>query len=203
MRTRSIALSLLMASAFLLFNCGEKKDGASKEEQAAEEHASGSTASAEAAAPTYTVDAEFQKQLADVFNAYVAMKDAFVASDAATVKTSATTTKGALQKIKMQALSGVAHNDGMTWFTNIETELTKIEATADIEAQRESFSAVSDNLYKAIKAFGLGGVTAYYDFCPMAFNNTGGYWLSGDEKIRNPYFGDKMLTCGSVKEMMR
>ena len=30
----------------------------------------------------------------------------------------------------------------------------------------------------------------------MAFNNEGAYWLSDAEQIRNPYFGDKMLTCG-------
>ena len=27
----------------------------------------------------------------------------------------------------------------------------------------------------------------------------GGDWLSGEKEIRNPYFGDKMLTCGFVK----
>jgi hypothetical protein len=34
----------------------------------------------------------------------------------------------------------------------------------------------------------------------MAMNNEGAYWLSTSEKIRNPYFGDQMLTCGSVKD---
>jgi hypothetical protein len=32
----------------------------------------------------------------------------------------------------------------------------------------------------------------------MALNNTGGYWLSSEEKILNPYFGDKMLKCGKI-----
>jgi hypothetical protein len=49
----------------------------------------------------------------------------------------------------------------------------------------------------------LGGTTAYYEFCPMAFNNSGAYWLSDNAVIRNPYFGDKMLTCGSVEEELR
>jgi hypothetical protein len=34
----------------------------------------------------------------------------------------------------------------------------------------------------------------------MAFNDQGAYWISDREEIRNPYFGDKMLTCGVVKE---
>jgi Cu(I)/Ag(I) efflux system membrane fusion protein len=37
----------------------------------------------------------------------------------------------------------------------------------------------------------------------MAFNDKGAYWLSDKEAIRNPYFGDKMLTCGSVEETLR
>ena len=33
----------------------------------------------------------------------------------------------------------------------------------------------------------------------MANDNNGADWLSSEEEIRNPYFGDKMLTCGLVK----
>ena len=64
------------------------------------------------------------------------------------------------------------------------------------------FSTLSDNLYKSVKAFGIGGTDAFYEYCPMAFNNEGGYWLSDNEKIVNPYFGDKMLNCGEVKEKL-
>jgi Cu(I)/Ag(I) efflux system membrane fusion protein len=36
----------------------------------------------------------------------------------------------------------------------------------------------------------------------MAFDNKGAYWLSDQAKIRNPYFGDKMLECGEVKDTL-
>ena len=36
----------------------------------------------------------------------------------------------------------------------------------------------------------------------MAFDNQGAYWLSNAKQIRNPYFGEKMLTCGEVKEKL-
>jgi hypothetical protein len=26
------------------------------------------------------------------------------------------------------------------------------------------------------------------------------YWISVDEPIKNPYYGSKMLTCGSITE---
>jgi Cu(I)/Ag(I) efflux system membrane fusion protein len=37
----------------------------------------------------------------------------------------------------------------------------------------------------------------------MALNDKGAYWLSEFEEIRNPYFGDAMLTCGEVVETYR
>ncbi|HQE11916.1 MAG TPA: hypothetical protein PLQ78_04150 [Flavipsychrobacter sp.] len=43
----------------------------------------------------------------------------------------------------------------------------------------------------------------YRQYCPMAFNDKGAYWLSNEEKIMNPYFGKKMLTCGEVTDTLR
>jgi Cu(I)/Ag(I) efflux system membrane fusion protein len=34
----------------------------------------------------------------------------------------------------------------------------------------------------------------------MANEGKGGYWLSSQEEIMNPYYGDDMLHCGEVKE---
>lgn len=33
-------------------------------------------------------------------------------------------------------------------------------------------------------------------YCPVAFNNSGGFWIQEEEDIMNPYFGSKMLNCG-------
>jgi hypothetical protein len=43
----------------------------------------------------------------------------------------------------------------------------------------------------------------YVEYCPMANNNQGGFWLSNEKQIKNPYFGEAMLTCGSVKETIQ
>jgi hypothetical protein len=203
MKTKSIFLSLLLSAAAFAFltNCsGSKKEEATESH---EEHASGSTAEAEASAPQFQVDAKFQEQLGAVFTAYVELKDAFVATDAAKVQTEAKETIDALANVDMKLLTGAAHNDWMNYLSPLESSLKEIEASADIAAQRKSFSMVSDNLYKSVKAFGLGGKTAFYEYCPMAFNNEGGYWLSDKDQIRNPYFGDEMLTCGQVKETLK
>lgn len=85
----------------------------------------------------------------------------------------------------------------------MDLALKEMAGTQDIEALRESFSVLSDNLYESLKTFGVSGVTVYHQFCPMAFDNKGAYWLSNNTEIINPYFGDEMLHCGSVVETIK
>jgi Cu(I)/Ag(I) efflux system membrane fusion protein len=203
MKTRLNILTLVMLSAFAFSNCSGKKEEAKAEESTHDMHASGSETSMEVSKPQFEVDQTFQKQLATVYTSYVGLKDAFVASDAAKVKAEASTTQSTLATVDMKLVTGAAHNDWMNYLGGLESSLKEIQATDDIEEQRKAFSTLTDNLYKSVKAFGLGGTTAYYEFCPMAFNNEGGFWLSNEKQIRNPYFGNKMLTCGVVKEKLQ
>jgi Protein of unknown function (DUF3347) len=205
MKIKSIIVATLYSAVtvFALSNCSSKKEETAQEESHDESmHAATEEAPPQASAPQFQVDAAFQQQLSGVFTTYVSLKDAFVATDAAQVKSVAAKTQESLKKVDMMLLTGVAHNDWMTYSGGLEASLKEIQASDDIEAQRNSFSKLSDNMYKSIKAYGLGGATAYYEFCPMAFNNEGGYWLSDVAEIRNPYFGDKMLKCGSVQEKL-
>ncbi len=167
------------------------------------DHAASSDSPTEATGPLFAVDATFQEQVVRTLQAYLKVKDAFVASDAAQVKLEATNLKKILKAIDVKMLNGPALNDWSNYANNLDMALTEILATEDIEAQRTAFSNLSDNLYKSIKAYGLGTTTAYYEFCPMAFNDQGAYWLSDSKEIRNPYFGDKMLTCGRVTEELK
>jgi hypothetical protein len=206
MKTKSNLLLVILSSiAIILGSCsgGNKGEATDSTADAHHEHAQDETKKEEAGKPQFTVDQVFQKQLSSVFTAYVGLKDAFVSSDAEKVKLEAQKTQAELNKVDMKLVSGPAHTDWMVYQGELDTNLKSIAASSDIEEQRESFSKASYSLYKAIKAYGLGGATAYYEFCPMAFNDKGAYWLSDEEKIRNPYFGDKMLTCGSVEETLQ
>lgn len=206
MKTKSTFYTLLFAASLLMLtNCSGKKESAHEHDHAAvetEAPATDSSATTETSKPQFDVDKNFQQQLAAVFNSYISLKEAFVSSDDGKVRTEAATVQSQLSKTDMKLLSGAAHNDWMHYLEGLESSLREIETNKDIEVQRRAFSKLSDNLYKSIKAFGLDGTTAYYEFCPMAFNDEGAYWLSDQEKIRNPYFGDKMMTCGVVKEKL-
>ena len=73
----------------------------------------------------------------------------------------------------------------------------------DVENQRKQFGFISDALINAISAFGIEGNTLYVQHCPMALSNEGADWLAIEEQIQNPYFGDKMMKCGSVKKTFK
>ncbi|RAW00012.1 DUF3347 domain-containing protein [Pseudochryseolinea flava] len=201
MKTRPLFLAFTFGALVLtLTNCGGQKQDEHEHAATAEKEDEKTTPVSE---PQFKVDATFQSQLSDFFTAYIKLKDAFVASDVEKVKAEASAADAALAKVDMKLLSGAAHNDWMTYLSPLQDALKEIQATTDLEAQRKSFRTLSDNFYKAVKAFGLGGKEAYYEYCPMAFNNEGAYWLSDQSKIRNPYFGDQMLTCGVVKETLK
>lgn len=201
MTTNNLLKTIVAGGLILsLAACGGKQSGHDHEH---EEQAQEATTAADATAPQHASDPAFKKQLTAVFDGYATLKDAFVSSDAVKVKQEATTTLGALEKVDMKLVTGAAHHDWMTYLEGMQKSLREIGASADIETQRVAFSNLSNDLYKAIKAFGLSGETAYYEYCPMAFDNKGGYWLAKEDKIRNPYFGDKMLTCGSVEEKLQ
>jgi hypothetical protein len=70
-----------------------------------------------------------------------------------------------------------------------------------IDHQREHFEDLSKDVNDLIALVGTDK-TLYQDFCPMASNNKGAIWLSETEEINNPYFGSKMLKCGSVQKQI-
>jgi Cu(I)/Ag(I) efflux system membrane fusion protein len=57
-------------------------------------------------------------------------------------------------------------------------------------------------MYMLVKEAKLANAGVYHQYCPMAFNDKGAYWLSNEAEIKNPYFGKKMLECGEVKDSL-
>jgi len=87
------------------------------------------------------------------------------------------------------------------------SELTKLAgkiATAtNIDTQRTLFAALSTDFIKSVKAAGLSSGEVYVEYCAMALDDQGASWLSNQKEIKNPYFGESMLTCGEVKETIK
>lgn len=185
--------NLLFASllSFALFSCGEKS---TTTETGSETHASGDASSAN------SVSVSNSKTTSGIIDAYLAVKDALVADDAASA---AAKSADLVAVLKSYDIAGAQTNDPEE-LERLQVEATGFAeklATADIAAQRESFQALSVVLKDMLKIAGTDR-TLYHQYCPMYKRNTGGMWLSASEDVKNPLFGSSMLTCGRVEETL-
>ncbi|MEE9373174.1 MAG: efflux RND transporter periplasmic adaptor subunit [Saprospiraceae bacterium] len=151
--------------------------------------------------PNYTEETpeDFKDQLDALVQEYISLKDALVLTDpnAATIATNELLDQ--TKKIDMQLLQGEAHMYWMEQLGVITAHAIKITESVDVEEQRNQFDFLSQGMISSLKAFGTRENTYYVLYCPMAKGNQGADWISAEEQIRNPYFGDKMMKCGSVK----
>ncbi len=142
----------------------------------------------------------FNKLLSD----YYALKDALVEGNINKADLAAQGLVVAGTGLKTDEIqgdtSGMIKETADQFIKVIEQSATSLAAASDIEAKRHDFETVTDALWSLTRTVQYAGEKVYYQFCPMAFNNKGGYWLSNSQEIRNPYFGDKMLTCGLVAD---
>ncbi|MCK9270826.1 MAG: efflux RND transporter periplasmic adaptor subunit [Bacteroidales bacterium] len=148
-------------------------------------------------------DPKFIAQLTRVYDAYINMKNAFVDTDAKKASAKAKDVMAAVDNVNMELLKGDAHLLWMDQSKKLNSALKVISQSSDIDEQRKAFHRFNQALYNSLKTFGLDGKIIYYQYCPMAFDNQGAYWLSEIEEIRNPYFGEVMLKCGETREVIK
>lgn len=147
-----------------------------------------------------SVPQEWQQQLGALVDSYVALKDELVKSDAAAVQKRASQVTKALQGMDMLLLQGPAHDYWMQQLPGLQGHIENIRQSTDLEEQREQFDFLSRVLIPTVQVYGLSGQKVYVQHCPMANDNNGADWLSYEDQIRNPYFGDRMLKCGTVTD---
>ncbi|HLV40483.1 efflux RND transporter periplasmic adaptor subunit [Xanthomarina sp.] len=148
------------------------------------------------------VPSKFQAQLKAVFDDYMTIENALVKDDSETPKEAAGDLLKSLQKVDMKLVKEEpGHSHWMLLDKELREAALAISKTSDIKEQRDHFIHLSAHLINAVKTFGINQ-TVYVDYCPMVNNDVGAYWLSTKEEILNPYFGDAMLTCGEVKQII-
>lgn len=152
---------------------------------------------------TMDVSQAFREQITAVAKAYFDVKNALVNDNAETSRKVAGKITGSLAKVDMALLEGDAHHLWMALHKQLKGAAEKITETSDIEKQREHFNILSEAMLETTESFGLEMDSAYKQFCPMAFDDKGAFWLSESDEILNPYFGDMMLRCGEVKQTYR
>ena len=171
-----VAMSAAIAIIFIA--CGEKKNKQDEEVNTIEKGTQGKEQTKAIA------DVAFSNTVtAKVFHDYQELRMALINSDPAKAKKAAQNISEGFSEVRK----------------DMKLMVLAMATSDDIENQREIFSEFTEKVVP-IFSESLAEGTIYKQFCPMAFEGEGGYWLSDTEEILNPYYGDKMLTCGMVTE---
>ncbi|EAY29840.1 DUF3347 domain-containing protein [Microscilla marina] len=195
--------ALVMALTMGLQSCGsgEKKqaDATSKDGRSTAS-IDGEKKNSKNSALGDAISEEAMLHVASLLDNYLALKNALVAGDAEKAKSSAQTTLTSLEKFDISSLTGKLKKVYGSQLDMIKTHNTKISKATDVVAQREELDMLSMHMLVLVKTFKANQIPLYKQHCPMAFDSKGAGWLSEKRKIRNPYFGEKMLKCGSIKD---
>ena len=118
-------------------------------------------------------------------------------------KEAANASKGMLEALSKIKSDGFSAEDKAT-YKDIASDIKEhAEHIADnignIAHQREHLVILSKDFYDIAKTF-TTEKPLYKVFCPMYNDNKGAYWLSDSKEIKNPYYGEEMITCGEIQE---
>ena len=136
--------------------------------------------------------------LTPLLTSYYDIKNALISSNSADAAAHSGEFLKAVNSVDMKTLPKTDMDSFMFFQDKLAFDAKHISESKDIAHQREHFANLSSNFFKLAKAVELTDKPIYYAYCPMKKS----YWLSADATIKNPYFGNQMLTCGKVTETL-
>lgn len=137
-----------------------------------------------------------ERSFVSVIDAYIDLKDALIQSDASLTANKLESFKRALEEIPEDQ-----REQTHSYWSTLHNASQGSGDNLSLEEQRKIFQTISDNLIDMVRNFDELDQKLFVQFCPMADNNNGAFWISKEEQVLNPYFGDAMLKCGTVKEI--
>jgi len=144
----------------------------------------------------------FKASLDQLVGAYLSVKDALVQTDSQSASEAGLVLQQTLAALAADELPDEARFFWDKKSAALATHLERFSEATGITEQREQFGFFSALLIQVVTAMGHEQGTYYVQHCPMAFNDEGGDWLSAEADIKNPYFGDRMLKCGLVEQVL-
>jgi Cu(I)/Ag(I) efflux system membrane fusion protein len=115
--------------------------------------------------------------------------------------------------LEQAQIGATAFAEAMKQAPKVEDEKESVDAfvspanqianAASIADARQAFIELSGEMESLVSHVGIiGKDKLYVAKCPMANGNKGATWIQSDKTINNPYFGSKMLRCGSVTKQI-
>ena len=149
-----------------------------------------------------SVGKEIKEAIQPLIVAYLEMKDALVGDNLNTAKNSGVKLLSSSKSVDMGLFKGKSHDVWMALQNDIKSELEHAEHFTDLDEARKAFFSLSNTMIALANTF-KPDETLFVLHCPMANDNKGADWLSSSKEIRNPYYGEAMLTCGEVKDTIK
>ena len=138
--------------------------------------------------------------IAPIVKDYLVLKNALVADNDRAAANAGKQLFANLNKVDMKSIPANKHKEYMDIAENAKENAEHIgDNTGKIDHQREHLASLSKDVSDLIALFGTTQ-KLYQDYCPMYNDGKGAVWISEAKAIKNPYYGNKMLTCGSVKK---
>lgn len=180
---------LYVLLALVIFSCKQNTDAEIKTAPSHIQEAEAAAATSDLNETSETIEVTFaDEKVASIYEGYLELKAALVNTNA----TNAAEVAGEFSEL----LSAVRVADS-TSMKSLYDDVEAVAAATDVEKQRALFQNISNEVQALVEP-AISGGEVIKQYCPMAFNGKGGYWLSDSKEIRNPYFGDVMLKCGVV-----
>ncbi|MCC9136064.1 DUF3347 domain-containing protein [Pontibacter silvestris] len=199
---RSVLTTATIA-IFLFASCSENSQQDTTASVETEQQEEEMTSNVVVETPDFTSVAEpINTHISQLVDEYLKVKDALVSADAKAAQEAANLVLSAAQSMPVATLVGDHKAYAEEKVEEVKQSASKIANANDIAAQRENLELLSEATFSLAKAYGANERTLYYQHCPMAQNNEGGYWMSASKEIENPYFGDAMRECGSTEEVL-
>ena len=155
------------------------------------------------AAKKVSVSQKAKDALKPLFTEYLSMKDALTNDNLENAKKAGSNILKTVDGLNMALFTGESHNVWMGLSSDLKNTLQHVQHFKTLEEIRKAFQQVSNIIIGLETSFNPNDEALYVMHCPMANNNKGADWLSTSKEVKNPYYGQSMLTCGEVTKEIK
>jgi len=141
--------------------------------------------------------------LKPLFTEYLVMKDALTNDNLEVAKKAGSNILKTVDGLNMALFTGESHNVWMGLSSDLKNTLQHVQHFKTLEEIRKAFQQVSNTIIGLETSFNTNDEALYVMHCPMANNNKGADWVSTSKEVKNPYYGQSMLTCGEITKEIK
>ena len=195
MNKRVIIFSLVVICIFLVFRfCSNKPE----QEKVVEQKPAPLSVSQNSGA--------FNQSFSKLLQSYFTLKNAFTNADISKVNSAAAQLMNDVDSLRISEIqgdtSGMIRETARSFATNISGSAKTMTGEDKIEDKLREFNMITDAMWSLTRTVKYDGQKVYYQFCPAALDNMGGYWLSDKIDSTSPYIRDKSKSCSEVNDSL-